>query len=372
MSKYKDIHKWLKRKILAGDFSSGERLPTCRELAEIRNVSYVTVTKAIKELEADGLVSSRQGQGIVVKPIEKHLPVQPQRSAQVGFIIQTSGDLFGNYFTPLMEELSADNMMAVPLATDATLRALSPLERIKRFNSYAAAGFEALVVDGDRGFPFSALQSAAEQFKQLIFVLRYDTEIELPMANILTADFRLAGYDAAKHLLEQGVERIAMLTFEEFSAVERRASGCTYHTHDQLVLDGIEAAYADAKVDFNDNCVMLRSPDQAGSESQHKKNVGNFIDGGAPCGFICIGDIRARCVYQVARQKRLKIGRDIFVVGMFNTSWSEAFQPRLSTISIEERTISQLTMQALREKWHGRKVTVAPRLLIKESSIKES
>ncbi|MDD5663005.1 MAG: LacI family DNA-binding transcriptional regulator [Victivallaceae bacterium] len=371
MSKYKDLYEWLKRKILAGDFPEGGRLPTCRDLAKVKGVSYVTASKAIKELANHGLVISRQGHGIFAASADRRKPDYTSRSAQVGFIMQTSGDLFGSFFTPLLEELSNDQLMAVPLANDSILRNLSHAERIERLHSYAAVGFEALVVDGDRCFPFSALESSASDFKQLIFVLRYDTEINFPNANILTADFRQAGYDAAVHLLEQGVKRIAMLTFEELDEVERRISGSSFHTHDQLVLDGIEAAFTEFCVDFKHGCVMLRESEKSVIESQCEKELGNFMAEGTPCGVICVGDFRARHVYHAAHRKNLKIGRDVLVVGMFNTSWSEAFMPGLTTISIEEKDISFLTAQAIREKWQGRKVSIAPRLIIKKSSIKE-
>jgi DNA-binding FadR family transcriptional regulator len=56
-----EIVSQLKAAILAGRFTSGERLPTERELTEQFKVSRVVVREAIRELEITGLVKILQG-----------------------------------------------------------------------------------------------------------------------------------------------------------------------------------------------------------------------------------------------------------------------------------------------------------------------
>lgn len=92
---------------MSGHLSLVEHFPTCHELAELRNFSYVTATKA---LEADCFAGSRQWKNMVVKAIGKYLPVHLQHSAQVDFIIQNLGNCFGNYFASLL-----DNMIVAQL-----------------------------------------------------------------------------------------------------------------------------------------------------------------------------------------------------------------------------------------------------------------
>lgn len=59
-------HDTLRRRILAGDYPVGDRLPPERRLAEELGVGRPTVRSALAQLAAQGLVSARQGSGYVV------------------------------------------------------------------------------------------------------------------------------------------------------------------------------------------------------------------------------------------------------------------------------------------------------------------
>lgn len=56
----------LQRRIGAGEFAVGGRLPAERELAQFYDVSRPTIREAIIALEVDGLVGVRQGSGVYV------------------------------------------------------------------------------------------------------------------------------------------------------------------------------------------------------------------------------------------------------------------------------------------------------------------
>jgi DNA-binding FadR family transcriptional regulator len=58
-------------RIVSGEYSSGDRLPTEAELGEEFSVSRTVVREAAKVLEDKGLVSIRQGQGCTVLPGER-------------------------------------------------------------------------------------------------------------------------------------------------------------------------------------------------------------------------------------------------------------------------------------------------------------
>ncbi len=57
----------LSRRILLGDFRSGSRLPTIRQLADEYQTSYFTVQTALKPLAEQGLVEQRRRTGTVVR-----------------------------------------------------------------------------------------------------------------------------------------------------------------------------------------------------------------------------------------------------------------------------------------------------------------
>lgn len=60
------IHRDLRKRIEAGEFAAGEKIPTEVELVEAYGVSRITIRRATKALADDGYVTSRQGSGTYV------------------------------------------------------------------------------------------------------------------------------------------------------------------------------------------------------------------------------------------------------------------------------------------------------------------
>lgn len=60
---YKQIIDYMREKISNGDWSIGSFLPTQRELAKIFKVNRSTIIYSLKELEADGLIQGKSGDG---------------------------------------------------------------------------------------------------------------------------------------------------------------------------------------------------------------------------------------------------------------------------------------------------------------------
>ncbi len=63
---YAQIVEQVKRLIAAGVIASGDALPSRRELAIQLEINPLTVTKAYKQLETEGLISIRHGLGCFV------------------------------------------------------------------------------------------------------------------------------------------------------------------------------------------------------------------------------------------------------------------------------------------------------------------
>jgi GntR family transcriptional regulator/MocR family aminotransferase len=71
---YRQIQQFLREQIQSGTLPPETRLPASRELATSLGVNRITVTNAYGELEAEGLVYSRQGSGTFVAPPLAALP----------------------------------------------------------------------------------------------------------------------------------------------------------------------------------------------------------------------------------------------------------------------------------------------------------
>jgi GntR family transcriptional repressor for pyruvate dehydrogenase complex len=126
---YEGVVRQIAESIRAGQISSGERLPTERELSFAFGVSRGVVREAIKVLGALGLVEARQGSGIYVR---NNIPTVTR-----AFTLSVSPDaesierLFEFRRTLEVEtarlaalRCSNDEIAAIAAAADATARAL--------------------------------------------------------------------------------------------------------------------------------------------------------------------------------------------------------------------------------------------------------
>ena len=66
---YAQIASRLRMAIAAGELRSGESLPSVRQLASRLRVNPATVVQSYRELELDGLVTTRQGAGTFVQEV---------------------------------------------------------------------------------------------------------------------------------------------------------------------------------------------------------------------------------------------------------------------------------------------------------------
>ena len=68
---YIQIKDFIRQNIESGEFGGDTRLPSERKLAQQFDVSRLTVTKALKELELEGLIYTQVGKGTYVQPLSR-------------------------------------------------------------------------------------------------------------------------------------------------------------------------------------------------------------------------------------------------------------------------------------------------------------
>ena len=100
---YLQIKEQLEEQILSGEIPEDTVLPSIRKMAADLLVSVITTTRAYKELEADGFITTVPGKGcIVLPPDNKILREQPGQPAALFYqdftrarfpILQRSGTL---------------------------------------------------------------------------------------------------------------------------------------------------------------------------------------------------------------------------------------------------------------------------------------
>src|ERR671915_327313 len=106
--KYQQVYAALLKEIHSGRWKRGERLPSEAELVHTYGASRITVGRAVRELQAAGLVERRAGSGTYVK-----VP-QVTGALSFGLLIPNLGET--EIFEPICQ-----GMMASPLAREHAL-----------------------------------------------------------------------------------------------------------------------------------------------------------------------------------------------------------------------------------------------------------
>ena len=94
---YEQIVTQLRRRIVSGELSPGEMLPSIRALAKDLRISVITTKRADEELEREGLIVTAAGKGCfvaersaewlredVLRRIEEHLQEISALASQIG------------------------------------------------------------------------------------------------------------------------------------------------------------------------------------------------------------------------------------------------------------------------------------------------
>lgn len=78
---WEDVKLDIERRILGGEFTGGERIPSVRALAEEHNISESTAQKALNALRQAGIIVPKRGTGYFVKPYVREQIIAERKKA---------------------------------------------------------------------------------------------------------------------------------------------------------------------------------------------------------------------------------------------------------------------------------------------------
>lgn len=93
---YEQIYHQVKKSILSAELSSGDALPSMRQLAKELDVSVITTKRAYEELEKSGLIYSVVGKGSFVSEQNHEMIIERKRKIieeQLLAVIQNSREI---------------------------------------------------------------------------------------------------------------------------------------------------------------------------------------------------------------------------------------------------------------------------------------
>jgi GntR family transcriptional regulator of arabinose operon len=364
-TKYHEIKEAIKRDIIAGKYIDNDgQLPTCREFMKIFKVSYATANKAVQSLAEEGYSKVIQGKGIfAARPRKRKIT---RKAGKAGFFMPHTGDLFQKLFSATLRRLDNHDIMSVPIYPEIAIDEIPQFEQEEKIEKIISLGLDSLVIYGTRHLPYKILKKHYKKIQQTNFIICAEAGFDFPGANYILTDFPKSGYLAADHLLKNGRKKLLFLTFENLDEKARIQNGVKTPNYDIEVLSGVQSAFSENGLDPKKGIsIFYDNPHPAGKRKTTEK-VTDFIKAGGD-GIICMGDNRALNVYNAVKKVKKKIGKDVGVVGFYNTSWCEVFDPELTSVSICEKEISKQVTRAIHENWQDRHVVVEPELIVRSS-----
>ncbi|MXV51832.1 substrate-binding domain-containing protein [Pedobacter sp. HMF7647] len=171
------------------------------------------------------------------------------------------------------------------------------------------------------------------------------------------------GYQATRHLIEQGCKRIAHVT----SSLERNVYSERFR--------GYRDALSDNKIPIEDNMLIINDlSENAGIESAWKILKMNP----RPDGVFITNDFVAAVCMRTLKENGIRIPKDIAVVGFNNDAIGNLIEPSLTTINYPGKHMGEVAARSLTDHLKGisdiqniNTIVISADLVIRKSSLRK-
>ena len=248
--KYKLVYEAVRGEIASGRFGDGQRLPNEVELVKRFRVSRPTVARALRELQALGVIERRAGSGTIVRNSGR------VRTGVFGLLIPNLGNT--EIFEPICAEMAraAQTAHHTLLWGDATRgededAGARAEELCRRYVERGASGVFFAPLELARGAAEANRRIAAALEAARIPVVLLDRDIEPFPArsrfDLVGIDNVAAGHRLAAHLLGLGCRRIRFVARPgSAETVEARIAGCREAVRQRgLPAGALQVSYGD-------------------------------------------------------------------------------------------------------------------------------
>jgi DNA-binding LacI/PurR family transcriptional regulator len=312
--KYRQVYEDLHSAIRTGSFQPGERLPSEAELGERYNTSRITVAKALKELQLQGLVSRRAGSGT-------HVLAPAVSSGHVfGLLIPDLGRT--EIFEPICH-----GMMQSPLSKPHSLLWGHSMGEASQQEKEAEQLCHRYIAQKVSGVFFAPLEYTPEKDavnKRIVSALdRAGIQIVLldrccaPYSmrskyDLVGIDNRRAGFLITQHLLLHGVKRVAFIA-KPLSASTVLARIAGYR----------EALFAYG-IPVQQNLVCRGDPDNPDFVRRVLKDC-------RPDAIVCANDFTAARMMAGLMDQGIRVPEEIRIAGIDDVKYSSLLPVPLTT-----------------------------------------
>jgi GntR family transcriptional regulator of arabinose operon len=329
-SKHGEVYAALLRQLREGRWKPGDRIPTEAELVGQFGVSRITVVRAVRDLEARGLVERRRGAGTFVRRVETGAKLS------FGLLIPDLGE------TEVLEPI-CHGMMTSPLARDHVLvwgSAGGGGESSEERAWTLCRQFVDRRVSGVFFAPLEFSESAAAANHRIaraldaarIPIVLLDRGIapfpEFDDYDLAALDNRRAGFAITAHVIVLGATRVAFVASPNAAAtVDEREAGY----REALYRHGVAVDRALVR--------RMNPDDDAAAET--------FMRAEKPDAIVCANDRTAGQLMHALRRAGRHVPRDVRLVGIDDVAYAALLPVPLTSFRQPTREIGDAAMELM-------------------------
>jgi GntR family transcriptional regulator, arabinose operon transcriptional repressor len=312
--KYRQVYEDLHSAITSGTFRRGDRLPTEAELGKRYGTSRITVAKAVRELQLQGLVSRQPGSGTHV------LATATSTEHVFGLLIPDLGR------TEIFEPI-CNGMMRSPLSKPHSLLWGHAMGELTQQEKEAEQLCHKYIAQKVSGVFFAPLEFTPE--KDIVnrriasafdragipVVLLDRCYAPYPLRSkydLVGIDNRSAGFLITQHLILHGARRIAF--------VARRLSASTVHGR----IAGYREALVARGIHLHQDLVHLGDPEEP-------RFLRTMLKDCHPDAIVCANDITAARIMQGLAALGIRVPDEIRIVGIDDVKYASLLPVPLTT-----------------------------------------
>lgn len=333
--------------IRSHQWQEGECIWSETEICQRFSVSRITAMRALNDLERTGLVRREKGIGTILLSSS----IGKSREDAVHIISESEPHVYAPLAVDILRHLQS---RSIPVSYYSESMLNSPVA----WNQFLALSRGALILEGraiDEVIdPY--LAKSWNSFQTIIKVLCRSRPQVYPFKAV-TMDARDIGRLQARHAIEQGYRPLVLYSYLSFTQGD---ASWTAH------FSGMEEACREEGMPL----VIRNEWDVGMSESQLAKQARSVVKAAGKGGAIlCDSDHRASFLIRAISDLGWELGRDIGLVGCYDTPWARTLG--LTSVAMPSEDILA-AVDRLLENPRLSDQTVIPRLVARQSTKRES
>lgn len=333
---------------------------TIYDIAEALNVSPATVSRGLKDhpgIRKDTkrkILDTAKKMGYQYNTFASNL--RRKKTNTIGVIVPRLNSYFMSTVIAGMEKLVNENgyNLIISQSQESFKKEIAGVNTM--YNSRIDGLMVSLAFDTKDTDHFEAL------LKKNIPIIFFDRILEHPGCTSIVIDNKQAGYDATKHLLEQGCKRIVHLS----GSLNRNVYA------DRLA--GYKQALQEKGISFDPELVISNNLSDMGGE-EAARQILNMNE--KPDGVFAANDTSAVACMRELKLAGIKIPEDITFVGFNNDPVSKVIEPNLTTVNYPGQEMGEVAAATLLNKLNKSNtanlntIVLRHELIIRQSSQKK-